>query len=275
VTAVLASAAAAGLCVALLCRPGPPRLGRGPHAGAVVVGSASAALRPRGRPPLVLTVAFALAGAVGLLAVLGPSAVLLTASVALVVAGGAWLQAGARRRRRADLGRRRTVETCDALVAELGAGQPPARALQRAAEAHHGLGAAARAGLLGADIPAALRQASAAPGCAGLATVAAAWQVAEGAGSGLVASLRQVSVGLRADDEVRVEVAASLAPARATARLLAALPAFGLMLGAGLGGHPVALLLATPVGNALLLAGVTLALAGTVWVERLADQVQA
>jgi tight adherence protein B len=50
---------------------------------------------------------------------------------------------------------------------------------------------------------------------------------------------------------------------------------FGLMLGAGLGGHPVALLVSTPLGTALLLAGAALALTGTVWVERLADEVQA
>jgi tight adherence protein B len=242
--------------------------------GAVPAG-APAMLRPSGRGPVGPTFVVVLVGGAGLLVLLGPSAVLLTASAALVVAGVAWLRAGARRRRRADHGRRGTVEACDAVVAELSAGQPPTRALRRAAEAHNGLRAAARAGHLGGDVPAALRQASAAPGCAGLATVAAAWQVAEGSGSGLVTSLRQVSLGLRADDEVRVEVAASLAPARATARLLAALPVFGLMLGTGLGGHPVALLLSTPVGNALLLAGVTLALAGTVWVERLADQVQA
>jgi tight adherence protein B len=214
-------------------------------------------------------------GGVGLLVVVGASAVLLAASAALVAGGAAWLQAGARRRKRADLGRRRTFEACDALVAELRAGQPPTLALHRAAEVHQGLRAGARAGALGGDVPAALRRASTEPGWAGLTTVAAAWQVAEGSGSGLAASLQQVSVGLRTDDEVRVAVASSLAPARATARLLAVLPAFGLMLGTGLGGHPVALLLSTRAGNLLLLAGVGLALAGTAWVERLADQVQA
>lgn len=273
-TALLASATAAGLCVCLLCRGGPPRLTHGELGAAAGRGASAAGRQSRPRRPVVLVVVAAVAGGAGLLVVLGPPALLLTASVALVLAGGFWLQAGARRRRRAERGRRRTVEACDALVAELRAGQPPTRALKRAAEVHDGLRAAAHAGLLGGDVPAALRQASTAPGCAGLATVAAAWQVAEGSGSGLVTSLQQVSTGLRADDEVRHEVAASLAPARATARLLAALPAFGLTLGAGLGGHPVALLLSTAVGNALLLAGVALAMAGTVWVERLADQVQ-
>jgi tight adherence protein B len=277
VTAVLASATLAGLCVALVSRPGPPRLdARSGGDAAVHPGSTGWIRRPT--TPMALVVG-AVAGGAGLpavlLAVLGASAVLLTASAVLVAGGAAWLRSGARRRHRADLGRRRTVEACDALVAELRAGQPPGLALQRATEGHQGLRPAARAAVLGGDVPVALRQASTDPGCAGLATVAAAWQVAEGSGSGLAASLQQVSVGLRADDEVRVEVAASLAPARATARLLAVLPVFGLLLGAGLGGHPVSLLLSTPGGNGLLLAGVCLALAGTCWVERLADQVLA
>ncbi len=274
-TVLLTSATLAGLCVALLLRPGPPRLATGSRDDA----ASAAGLRrgPRLRRPAgsMAFAAVAAAGGAVLLALLGPSAVLLTASAALVAGGAAWMHSAARSRRRADLGRRQTFEACYALVAELRAGQPPGLALHRASEAHQGLCAAARAAVLGGDVPAALRRASAGPGCGGLATAAAAWQVAEGSGSGLAASLQQVSEGLRADDEVRVEVAASLAPARATARLLAMLPVFGLMLGAGLGGHPVVLLLSTPAGNALLLVGVGLALAGTLWVERLADQVQA
>lgn len=274
-TALLASAVAAGLAVGLLCRSGPPRLDRYARAGAgaISVAHLGHGRHPR-RPTGPLTVAGAVAAGTTLPVVLGP-AVLLAASAALVAGAGLWLQAAARRRRRADLGRRRTFEACDALVAELRAGQPPTLALHHAAEVHPGLRAAARAGVLGGDVPAALRQASDEPGCAGLATAAAAWRVAEGSGSGLAASLEQVSVGLRADDEVHVEVSASLAPARATARLLAVLPVFGLMLGTGLGGHPVGLLLSTTAGNALLLAGVGLAVAGTVWVERLAGQVLA
>ena len=50
---------------------------------------------------------------------------------------------------------------------------------------------------------------------------------------------------------------------------------FGLLLGAGLGGDPVGLLLGTTAGNGLLLAGTGLALAGTLWVERLAGRVEA
>jgi tight adherence protein B len=274
VTALLASAVAAALCVGLLCRGGPPQRDRSMRAGAASAARPGNGPRPRRTVGPISLVSGAVTGGIGLLVVLGPAAVLLTASAAVVAGGAVWLRTGARRRRRADAGRRRTIESCDALVAELRAGQPPARALQRAAEIHPGLGAAAHAGVLGGDVVGALRQASGDPGCSGLATVAAAWRVAEGSGSGLAASLQQVSAGLRADDDVRVEVAASLAPARSTARLLAVLPAFGLMLGTGLGGHPVALLLSTPAGNALLLAGVVFALAGTVWVERLADQVQ-
>jgi tight adherence protein B len=274
VTALFASATAAGLCVALLCRTGPPRLHHHPHPARRVVVAPAGQVPRRREPAAVLVVGTGVGGAL-LLGALGPSALLLAASAALVAGGAFWLHAAARARRRADQGRRRTFEACDALVAELRAGQPPTHALQRAGDVHSGLRAAARAGVLGGDVPAALRHLSTEPGCAGLATVAAAWQVAERSGSALVPSLQQVSVALRADAELRVEVEASLAPARATARLLAVLPVFGLMLGAGLGGHPVALLVSTPLGTALLLAGAALALTGTVWVERLADEVQA
>jgi tight adherence protein B len=271
VTGLLAAATAAGLCTALLCAPSPRRLLRSRGAGARARGWTGA--RPVA-PRSVLLAPVAVLCAALLVGVLGPSAVLLCASAALVAAGAVWLHAGGRRRRAAEQGRRQTIEACDALVAELAAGQPATRALQRTAEQHPALWPAARAGMLGGDVAAALRGASAAPGSAGLGSVGSAWQVAEGSGAGLVTALQRVAESLRADDAVQAEVAAALAPARATARLLAVLPVFGLLLGSGIGGDPLGLLLRTAGGNALLLAGVVLALSGTVWVERLADRVQ-
>jgi tight adherence protein B len=268
--ALLAAATTGGLAAALLCRPSPVGLlarvdARGPAARQRRVvpwrWSATAAVAT------VPTCAV-------LVAAFGPSSLLLAASCAVVLGGAAWLHGGARLRRATARGRRQTIEGCDALVAELRAGQPPGRALLRAAEHHPALMPTARAAALGGDVPAALRQAAALPGQAGLAAVAAGWQVSEASGAGLASVLRRVTEGLREDDTLQAEVAAALAPARATARLLAVLPAFGLLLGSGLGGDPVGLLVRTAAGNTLLLGGVILALAGTVWVERLADRAQ-
>lgn len=269
---VLAGAAAAGLCAALLCGPSPRRVLRG-RLRHGPLGRPVFTARPRRWPPRGLLLLAVAAGA-GMVVVLGLPGVLLTASVALVVGGVAWLHTSARQRRHVAAARRRTIEACDALVAELRAGQPASQAVGRAAEHHPVLVPASHACGLGADVAAALRQVGTAGGGDGMSTVAAAWQVAETSGSGLVPALERVAQGLRADDATRAEVAAALEPARATARLLAVLPAFGLLLGAGLGGDPLGLLLGTPGGNALLLAGVALALAGTVWVERLTGRAE-
>jgi tight adherence protein B len=261
---------AAGTCVALLCRPGPRVLRRRLRAGTVAAGFPARAPRPPGRTAVLVLVSSGLL----VLVVLWPSGALLAFSLGLVLGGAVWLHRGGRRRSQAERGRRDTIEACDALTAELLAGQPVVHALHRAADQHPMLWPAARAGALGGDVPAVFRELSGTPGAAGLKMLAAAWQVAEGSGAGLVATLQRVSETLRADDATGAETAASLAPARATARLLAVLPVFGLLLGAGLGGDPVGLLLATTAGNGLLLAGTGLALAGTLWVERLAGRAE-
>jgi tight adherence protein B len=280
----LAAAAVAGLGAALLSGPSPrrllgSRLGSGARsassglgsvgwswAGAPGVGLGRLGAAGSRRPLAVIAVA-------GIVAVLQPSSVLLCAAAAMLVGGVGWLCTRTRRRRAVQACRRRTIESCDALVAELRAGQPAVLALARAADHHPLLVPAAGACALGGDVAAALRGAASEPGAGGMHAVAAAWRVADGTGAGLVAVLSRVVEGLRADDSSGADVEAALTPARATARLLAVLPVFGLLLGSGLGGDPVGFLLTTAVGHALLLGGVTLALAGTVWVERIADRV--
>ena len=271
---VLVAATGAGVCVVLLSRPDPPallraRLGAGRRASPELPFPGPDGLRSVARRwPL------AVAAAVVVLALLRPSALLLWACGAGITVGVLWLHAGARRRRSADRTRRQTIECCDALVAELRAGQPSVSALSRAAEQHPLLLPAARAAALGAEVAPVLNEIGALPGAAGMRAVAAAWRVAVGSGGGLVAVLERVAAALRTEESTRIEVAAALSPARATARMLAVLPAFGLLLGSGLGGDPVGFLLSSTVGHLRLLAGVTLAMAGTVWVERLADRVQ-
>lgn len=80
--------------------------------------------------------------------------------------------------------------------------------------------------------------------------------------------------GLRADVASRrdraVRVDSTLAGPRATAVILTALPAFGLLLGSGFGADPLAVLVRGTLGGALCLAGAVFLSAGLVWTDRIA-----
>jgi tight adherence protein B len=82
-----------------------------------------------------------------------------------------------------------------------------------------------------------------------------------------------VSAALRADRATLQVVEGELASARATARLVAALPVFALLLSAGAGGGAWSFLTGTPPGWACLLGGLALGLAGLAWIERIAQGV--
>lgn len=163
------------------------------------------------------------------------------------------------------------IGVCDALAAELTAGLSATRAVERAFGAYSEWTSVVTAVRVGGDVVATLRHAAASPGAEGLRAIAAGWEIAGRSGSALATVLDRVATGLRTDDEARSEVTASLGPPRATARMLALLPVFGLMLGSSMGAQPVAFLFTTPVGLVCLSGGVVLALAGVFWVERLAS----
>jgi tight adherence protein B len=218
-----------------------------------------------------LTVGVAFAAALSTRHSLGAALVAVAAVAGL--AGGA-LARKTRLRQRATQRRGAVLEICDQLAAELRAGQPPARALAHAAELWPDLQPAAAAASLGGDVPDALRSLSTERGTEALAAVAAAWQVAMRSGAGLAGVLDRMAEALRAEDATRREVAAALGPPRATARLLAALPVFGLLLGTGVGADPWSFLFRTPLGVGCLALGTCLALAGLAWVERLADSAE-
>jgi tight adherence protein B len=211
---------------------------------------------------------------VGVLLVWGPGLVLVAATLTLVA--GTALRLADRRRVRvaANAERQRVVEVCDALSAELRAGQPAVRAVQRVASEHPMLAPAARAAALGGDLPDALDSLAGRPGASGMRMIAAAWRVADRSGAGLAAVLDRVADALRAEQSAAAEVTAGLGPPRATARMLAVLPAFGLALGGTIGGDPVGFLLGTLAGNLCLLLGAGLAVLGVWWVERLAAGVE-
>jgi tight adherence protein B len=160
---------------------------------------------------------------------------------------------------------------CDAFAAELEGGSPAGTALERACAPWSELAGVSAAARLGDDVGAALRRSAQLPGAEGLRAVAAAWDVAARSGAALALVLTKVAGGLRSDEEARAEVAAELSSPRATAKLLAALPLFGIGLGLSVGAEPLRFLLHTTAGLVCLSAGVALALLGMWWVEHLSS----
>lgn len=181
----------------------------------------------------------------------------------------------ARRRREAEARAELVLLVCDGLASDLVAGQPPTRALERAARDWPELAPVVAAAGIGADVPTALRRVAVLPGAARLAVVAAAWQVAHRSGAGLAATISRAADGLRDERSTRRAVHGQLASARATARLLAALPVLFLLLGTGAGADPVGFLVDSPVGLGCLAAGAGLAHVGVLWLDRITSRVLA
>lgn len=205
----------------------------------------------------------------------GPRVSVYAAVAALVGVATHRLMVGTRRR--TDRRRRQVavIELCDALAAELHAGLPTGWALRLACDGEPMWASLLRTSRLDGDVAGALRAASAKPGGRGLRAVAAAWDVSARSGAGLAGVLDRVAASLRDEQEAIAEVTASVAPSRATGKMLAALPVFGLGLGASMGARPLGVLLGSPLGLGCLGLGLTLAVAGVVWVEHLADAAEA
>lgn len=164
-----------------------------------------------------------------------------------------------------------TIELCEAVADELRAGRLSTDALLASSHADDRLLAhavsAARHGLPVA--PALVRDAGL-PGAEGLRLAAACWAVAEQHGGALAGALDRVAATLRAQELARRRVELELAAPRATARLLAALPVLGLVIGSATGANPLGVLLGTGWGWALLASGIGLDVTGLAWVGRIA-----
>jgi tight adherence protein B len=197
------------------------------------------------------------------------------------------------RRPSADAQLEAMARVCAAAAAELRAGRRREEALEIAVAWTFGqlpepLLAASRAGVVGGDVAATLRHSSHTSSHAsasshltrppqplvveGLAALAACWEATGDTGAGLAVALDRLGGALRASAEHQRDVAAQLAGTRATARVLAALPALGLGLGVSLGADPFGFLFGSPVGIACLVAGLLLQVAGMVWTRRLTRQ---
>ncbi|MGX1563678.1 type II secretion system F family protein [Streptomyces sp. NPDC055506] len=206
------------------------------------------------------------------LAVLGASAlpvVLGAAGVPLLRRVRLAGRAGRDRERRADA----VIALCGALAGEVRAGRQPGEALLRAARDCGGL-VDARATVLaaarfGGDVPGALETASRQPGGEGLRGLAACWRVAVDQGAGLAAGLDRLTAALRVERDQRSDLRAQLAGARATAVMLACLPALGLLIGTALGAEPLHVLLHTAAGLGCLIVGGVLEGLGLWWVLRI------
>ncbi|MFF8867255.1 type II secretion system F family protein [Streptomyces sp. NPDC015139] len=204
---------------------------------------------------------------------------LLGASVIPVVAGAAGVpvlrrvrlarRAASARERRADA----VIALCGALAGEVRAGRQPGEALLRSARDSGGLGearaAVVAAARFGGDVPGSLAAAARQPGAGGLRGLAACWRVAVDQGAGLAAGLDRLDAALRAERDQRADLRAQLSGARATAVVLAALPALGLLLGTAMGADPLHVLLHTGAGLGCLVTGAVLEAAGTWWATRI------
>lgn len=247
----LTAAGLAGIAGALAWRPSPmPR-----HAARLL--------------PLAATVAVS----AGLLMLpgAGPPALVL-AGLALA---GRGLHGRARARARAAETGGRVQLACDGLASALSAGAPTDSALEAAAGDWPPIAGVVAAHRLGGSVPEALRDLADEPGAGDVRLVAAAWQVAHRSGAGLAPALSDVAALLRRREGTRRLVRSELASARATARLLAGLPVFTLVLGAGVGGDPVRFLLGTTPGLLCLSGGLGLGVVGLWWIEAIAGSVEA
>lgn len=241
------------------------------------LGSPVGGREPRNPPASLVAVA-----ATCVVVVAIPSTLSQIAVVAIVAFGvvAVKLRLSARRRAEAAAFRADVARVVRSVAAELRAGVDPAAALHAATEeaarawgrgtslhAQRAWGTVHAAGP--ADVRTALQASASTPGGEGLADVSAAWHLAEQAGAPLAAILDRMAGAIQHQVELDREVAIEAGPARATARLMAVLPVFGLGLGLLLGVNPVAVLLGSGLGVACLVAGLALACAGVWWIERI------
>lgn len=99
--------------------------------------------------------------------------------------------------------------------------------------------------------------------------LAAAWSVATSAGAPLAPSLRDYSTSLRALAEAQRDAQVALAAPVATARMVLALPAVGILFGMALGFNTLATLFTTPIGWGCLGVGALLIAVALRWNRRL------
>jgi tight adherence protein B len=171
------------------------------------------------------------------------------------------------RGRRAAAARADVAHACRVLAGQLRVGRIPADAVRVAAVDCPVLGTASSLLELGSDPVRHWRDESARPGYAGLLVLARAWSVATRTGAPLAPSLERVAEALGRDLAVERLVFGEAAAARATAKVMAAMPICGIGLGYLIGGRPLQFLVSGPLGWACLVGGLAAAAAGVLWID--------
>lgn len=233
----------------------------------------------RSRPVARVAVAPMLVVAVAAVALAGPPA-LATACAVVAAATEMRRRRWARdRRQRADA--RAMAAALDILIGELRVGAHPLRALAvAAAESDGEVGLALRAvaarAHLGADVPAGIRSIGADSSLPVYwDRLAVFWQLAADHGLAMSTLMGAAHRDILDRQRFAERMRAALAGARATAVILALLPALGVLLGQIVGAHPLRFLLGGGPGGVLLVLGVGLVCAGMVWADLIVDRVAA
>ncbi|MQA09162.1 MAG: hypothetical protein GEU98_11570 [Pseudonocardiaceae bacterium] len=256
--------------VALLGWPRPPSSGRIRKLVVTAIPVTGPALLRR--PDALL---LALAAVAGWL-LLGPGG----AVAAGLAAGTGWWRWRARRALHSKLAAYDGLaDALRALVLELRAGAHPADAAESVAVDAHPqaalpMRAIAGTARLGGDVGRALAgSAVTVPSLSrALGQLVRTWLLVQRHGLPLADVLDAVRREL--DERVRFanQVRARMAGPRASALVLALLPAVGVLLGEAMGAGPLRVLAATPSGQVLLAVGVALICAGVAWSARLTEQ---
>lgn len=217
--------------------------------------------------------------------------VFLVLGAAVIWFGGSWTAGAAViasvtvvRRRRVGRVRRAKEEEIgylttglDVLIGELRVGGHPVTACGVAAAESAGIaasalaGASARARLGGTAAEGIPRENSVI--AAELGRLAQAWRVADTHGLALAELLDANREDLLGRRRFRRRTEAALAGAKATAVVLAGLPALGVVLGQLMGADPLRILLGGGLGGILLVLGTTLACTGILWTDAITDRV--
>lgn len=164
------------------------------------------------------------------------------------------------------------------LVGELRVGAHPNAAFAvAAAESEGRVGAALRAvanrARFGADVAEGIRSVAATSAVpAYWRRLAVSWELAAEHGLTVAALMRAAHSDIVDRQRFADRTHAALAGARATAAILAGLPALGIALGELIGAHPLRFLLGGGVGGVLLIGGCLLVCAGVSWADHIIDR---
>ena len=254
--------AAVLLATAVLAAPGPPvrrmariALTRGPTAFPIAaVGAVMVAVLAMSAPPPLLMVCVLIG-------------VLITARIRRYQRNRRILREG-----------QAIAAALEVLIGELRVGAHPLDAFTVAAGESRGataraLRAVAGRARFGADVAEGMRVvASTSPVPDQWRRLAVFWDLAAEHGLALSALMRAAHRDIVERQRFADRMQAALAGARATAAILAALPALGVLLGQLIGADPIRFLLGGGLGGALLGIGVGLIALGVIWADRLVDR---